>query len=139
MFLIQTTNISLQEKIYPLIIDHHRAWFRCFWAFGKPIPVWWDDQTHIYTELTQEQIEKFNLKPLKRLIKKIADITELDFFSTEIVLTPENKFIVIDYVNDQCDMRLKTKHYDGVPDKVVNQIINNMKNEILKFKRSLSK
>lgn len=129
----------LQEKIYPLIIDHHRAWFRCFWAFGKPIPVWWDDQTHIYNELTLEQIEKFNLKPLRRLIKKIADITELDFFSTEIVLTHENKFIVIDYVNDQCDMRLKSKHFDGVPDKIVNQIINNMKNEILRYKRSLTK
>ncbi|MEO8398644.1 MAG: hypothetical protein ABI550_02390, partial [Ignavibacteriaceae bacterium] len=38
----------LQEKIYPKIIDEKRAWFRCFWAFGKAIPVWWDDQTHIY-------------------------------------------------------------------------------------------
>src|SRR5690606_30300486 len=29
----------LQEKIYPQILDNKRAWFRSFWAFGKPIPV----------------------------------------------------------------------------------------------------
>jgi hypothetical protein len=32
------------------------------------------------------------------------------------------EIIVIDYVNDVCDMRLKSRHYDGVPDALVQRI-----------------
>ncbi len=125
----------IQQKIYPTILDEKRAWFRCFWAFGKPISVWWDDQTHIYDELGEEEIYYFDLKKLFHKTRTIAKLTELDFFSTEIVLNDQDVFVVIDYVNDQCDMRLKSKHPDGVPDNVVNQIINNMKNYIVRIKR----
>ena len=124
----------LQEKIYPMTLDGKRAWFRCFWAFGKPIITWWDDQTHLYYEMTQDDLEGFNLKKLPFITRKIAKLTQLDFFSTEIVLTEKRKFVVIDYVNDQCDMRLSSKHRDGVPDIVVKQIIINLKKIILKFK-----
>lgn len=119
----------LQEKIYPLFIDKQRAWFRCFYAFGKPIPVWWDDLTHIY-----KPFEYFDTKLYKKLLqitKKIAVLTGLDFFSTEIVLTQNDKYVVIDYVNDQCDMRFKSKHFDGVPDEIVTAIIESLKDTIL--------
>jgi len=66
----------------------------------------------------------------------IANITQLDFFSTEIVLTNDGKFVVIDYVNDQCDMRLKSRHIDGVPDSAVIQIIENMQRTIQRIKKS---
>ena len=125
----------IQEKIYPTILDGKRAWFRCFWAFGKPLAVWWDDQTHLYNELSDEDINKFNLKRLLQKTRIIAKVTELDFFSTEIVLTDKKKFVVIDYVNDQCDMRMKSRHIDGVPDNVVMEIINNLKNFIIRTKR----
>lgn len=120
----------LQKKIYPRIIEGKRGWFRSFWAFGKSIPTWWDDQTHIYRELFGSEIEKYNLGNLSAITRKIAELTGLDFFSTEIVLTGEGNFIVVDYVNDQCDMRLKSLHVDGVPDRVVNDIIESMKNFI---------
>ncbi len=136
----RTTNTDdkylLQEKIYPANLDGKRAWFRCFWAFGKPIPSWWDDQTHLYQELTKDDLLKYNLKKLNQITKAIANLTGLDFFSTEIVLDNEGKFIVIDYVNDQCDMRIKSNHTDGIPDKIVNQIINNMLKLVLRIKRS---
>ena len=125
----------LQQKIYPKILDGKRAWFRCFWAFGKPIPVWWDDQTHLYTELKKEEVENYKLKKLFLITRNIAKITGLDFFSTEVVLTNEDLFVVIDYVNDQCDMRLKSKHLDGVPDSVGYQIGNNLLKAILREKR----
>jgi hypothetical protein len=125
----------LQEKIYPRMLDGKRAWFRSFWAFGKPIPVWWDDQTHLYEELKPEEIEIFGLRKLFNITRQIAGITGLDFFSTEIVLTNDNKFIVIDYVNDQCDMRLKSKHMDGVPDSVGYQIVKSMLRTILREKK----
>ncbi|MGE5848179.1 MAG: hypothetical protein ACM34O_15760 [Ignavibacteria bacterium] len=126
----------LQEKIFPTMLDQRRAWFRCFWAFGKVIPVWWDDQTHLYDTMTQEDIIRYNLFKISRITKKIANIIHLDFFSTEIVLTNENKFFVIDYVNDQCDMRIKSKHTDGVPDEIVNQIIYYMLRNILRIKKA---
>ncbi len=126
----------LQQKIFPTMLDRRRAWFRGFWAFGKVIPVWWDDQTHIYDVLTQEDLVNYNLFKLNRIIKKIANMIHLDFFSTEIVLTSENKFVVIDYVNDQCDMRIKSKHIDGVPDEIVSQIIYYMLRNILRIKKA---
>uniref|UniRef100_A0A7V2ZJ30 ATP-grasp domain-containing protein n=1 Tax=Ignavibacterium album TaxID=591197 RepID=A0A7V2ZJ30_9BACT len=122
----------LQQKIYPKMIDNKRAWFRCFWAFGKPICCWWDDQTHIYETITEEEFEKFHLKKLNEITRKIAKLTELDFFSTEVAITDENKFIVIDYVNDQCDMRFKSKHTDGIPDNVIYEIIEQLKKAVMK-------
>lgn len=122
----------LQQKIYPKMIDNKRAWFRCFWAFGKPICCWWDDQTHIYETITEEELEKFHLKKLNEITRKIAKLTELDFFSTEVAITDENKFIVIDYVNDQCDMRFKSKHTDGIPDNVIYEIIEQLKKAVMK-------
>ncbi|MHB1686885.1 MAG: hypothetical protein ACYCVH_05895 [Ignavibacteriaceae bacterium] len=126
----------LQEKIYPAILDGKRAWFRCFWAFGTTIPVWWDDQSHLYTEMMPEELVKFKLRKLMQITNLIAKNTRLDFFSTEMVLTNDNKFIAIDYVNDQCDMRLSSLHHDGVPDNVIRQIIQKMLRAVVKGKRT---
>lgn len=124
----------IQEKVYPQMLNGKRAWFRCYWAFGKSLCVWWDDETHLYAVLTEDEIQKFGLKKLFSITKTIYKISELDFFSTEIVLTTKNKFVVVDYVNDQCDMRLQSRHADGVPDEIVNQIINNLKNAVMREK-----
>ncbi|HUX60422.1 MAG TPA: hypothetical protein VMV32_03850 [Ignavibacteriaceae bacterium] len=124
----------LQEKIYPAILEGNRAWFRCFWSFGTIIPVWWDDQTHLYKEMKSDEIVKFKLRKLIKFTNLIAENTKLDFFSTEFVLTEDNKFIAIDYVNDQCDMRLSSQHRDGVPDNVIRQIIKSMIREVIKGK-----
>lgn len=126
----------IQEKVYPKILDGKRAWYRCYWAFGKAICCWWDDETHIYNQLLTTEIEKFGLRKLFLITKTIQKITELDFFSTEIALTEKNKFVVIDYVNDQCDMRLKSLHPDGVPDNIVLEIINSLRLFIAKEKRT---
>ena len=127
----------IQENIQPIMLDGKRSWFRCYWAFSKPICVWWDDQTHIYSLLNKNEIEQFRLKKLFTITRTIQKITGLEFFSTEIALTSKNRFVVIDYVNDQCDMRLKSFHQDGVPDEVVFDIINNLKLAVLKVKRSI--
>lgn len=127
----------LQEKIYPAILDGRRAWFRAFWAFGTVIPAWWDDQTHLYTEMTTEEVDHYKLKGIFNLTKVIAKLIQLDFFSTEIVLTGDGRFLAIDYVNDQCDLRLKSLHYDGVPDRIVSQISYNMMKKVKQIKRKL--
>jgi hypothetical protein len=125
----------LQQKIYPSLMDGKRGWFRCYWAFGIPIAVWWNDLTHIYHKLTSDEIKTFRLGKLIVITKRIAMLTGLDFFSTEIVIPESKKFIVIDYVNDQCDMRIKSKHFDGVPDTIVQNIIDNMVKTMLRYKK----
>ncbi len=112
----------LQQKVVPAYVAGRRAWFRVFHAFGLIIPCWWDDQTHIYQELTPEDEEGFGLQPLRSITATIREICGLEFFSTEIALTPGHSFIVVDYVNEMCDMRLKSLHADGVPDPIVQRI-----------------
>ena len=127
----------LQQKIFPAILHGKRAWFRCFWAFGKPIPTWWDDETHLYTILTPEEISAFKLKRLYSITKTIATLTGLDFFSTEIVLADDGQFYAIDYVNDQCDMRFQSAHYDGVPDGIIREIVTTMRKKTISMKKKL--
>ncbi|MBI5048722.1 MAG: hypothetical protein HZB54_07235 [Deltaproteobacteria bacterium] len=113
----------LQEKIIPVILDKEKkAWFRIFYVAGNVIPCWWNDATHIYDELNPHEIKDYNLFKLEDITKKIAHICKLDFFSTEIAMTPHGKFVVVDYVNDMCDMRRKTQYCDGVPDNVADEI-----------------
>ncbi len=112
----------LQQKIEPAMLDGRRAWFRPFYVFGKIFVCWWDDLTHIYFEASPGDIAKHNLRNIENVVKKIYGVCKLDFFSTEIAITSERKLVAIDYVNEMCDMRLKSKHYDGVPDNIVEQI-----------------
>jgi hypothetical protein len=47
----------------------------------------------------------------------------LDFFTTEIAVDGKGDFFVIDYANDQPDMRKQSKFKDGVPDRIVDGVI----------------
>lgn len=114
----------LQEKIEPKMIGGRRAWFRVFYAFGNILPCWWDDVTHVYAELSGDEETASGLGGLRRVMEKIYEVCRLHFFSSEIALTKENKFVVVDYVNDVCDMRLQSKYIDGVPDAIVHEIEN---------------
>lgn len=129
----------LQERIIPRYFNDKRAWFRCFWAFGKAFCCWWDDQTHLYSVLTRDEIEKYKLNKLFNLSSKIAKIAKLDFFSSEIAVAKDEKFVVVDYVNDQCDLRFQSSHYDGVPDEVIIQIIKQFSRAVKKISKKILK
>lgn len=112
----------LQETIHPAILDGTIAWFRAFYAFGTTIICWWDHRTHLYRELTKQEERKFKLQKLHSIMKTIQRICRLDFFSSEISFTMDRKFVAVDYVNEICDMRLQSRHFDGVPDETVAKI-----------------
>jgi glutathione synthase/RimK-type ligase-like ATP-grasp enzyme len=112
----------LQERITPVRFHNRKAWFRVFYICGAVIPCWWDDDTHIYKTITRGEVSDAGLRPLIGITRKIWEVCKLEFFSTEIAMTSEKKFVVVDYVNDICDMRLQSKHVDGVPDVVVNEV-----------------
>jgi hypothetical protein len=112
----------LQEKIRPLILEGRKAWFRVFYAFGEILPAWWDDETHLYGIVTKSELTRFALRPLITTTRKIWEVCHLDFFSTEIAVPKEKRPVVVDYVNEICDMRLQSMHPDGVPDVLVTEI-----------------
>ena len=115
-------NFLLQEKVYPLELNKKRAWFRVFHIFDKIIPCWWDDRTSNYGHVTGEEFEKYRLNTLVRYVTRIAKMTDMSWFSSEIALEKKKsrtRFVAIDYVNDQCDMEAKSESKDGVPDNIV--------------------
>lgn len=123
----------LQETVKPAYLSENRGWFRVIYAFGEIFPCWWDDQTHLYDIVTAEDEETFNLHELRRLTVKIREVCGLDFFSTEIAFTPQGKYVVVDYVNEICDMRIQSVHRDGVPDQLVQKIAEGLARFVAEF------
>jgi hypothetical protein len=52
-------------------------------------------------------------------------------FSTEITLTPDGRFVIVDYVNDPIDLRLQSKALDGVPNDIVLDITDRLAEFVL--------
>jgi len=112
----------VQERIVPLEKDGRRFWFRAFHVCGQVFLTWWNELTHVYETLQQPEIERYGLESLPCIVKAIARVCRLNFFSTEIVLDPSGRLVAVDYVNESCDLRLQSRHNDGIPDEVVRGI-----------------
>jgi hypothetical protein len=103
-------------------MDNRPAWFRVFFIMGKILLLWWDPVTHVYELVTKKEVIKFKLTPLRGIVDKISKIYKLEFFSTEIAVENDGNFVVVDYINDQCDMRKKSIYADGVCDEAIETI-----------------
>jgi glutathione synthase/RimK-type ligase-like ATP-grasp enzyme len=115
-----------QAHIEPRLLSGRKAWFRIFYVGGDCIPCWWNPSTHIYKVLTSEEETQFELAPLRQVTERIARVCKLDWFSTEIAFTNDDKFVAVDYVNDSIDTRIQSKAVDGVPDDVMKRITNRL-------------
>lgn len=116
----------LQSMIVPANLNKRKTWFRVIYCAGQVYPCWWDPGTHEYHYITDDEESYFNLGRLREIAASIYDICELEIFSTEVALTIDNRFVVIDYVNDQIDLRVRSKALDGVPDHIVKDIAANI-------------
>jgi hypothetical protein len=116
----------LQSHVVPMRLHGRPAWFRVLYSAGKVYPCWWDMNTHGYTALTSAAEEHYGLKPLRGIAETIARISGLQLFSSEVALTPEGKFLVVDYVNNPVDLRPQSKTPDGVPNLIVRFIAEDM-------------
>ncbi|MDZ7270166.1 MAG: hypothetical protein ONB17_00985 [candidate division KSB1 bacterium] len=123
----------LQQKVVPLERDGHQFWFRGYFACGLTECAWWNDRTHLYQVLTPDEVERYQLAQLFAIVEKIAAICRLRFFSTEIALDRQGVFVVIDYVNELCDMRLQSRYADGVPDEIVDRIASRLAAYVREF------
>ena len=113
-------NFLLQEFIEPIDLGGSPAWFRVYHLFGEIIPCWWNPQNNIFRQVTLAEMDNYRLSPLIHIASEIARITLIDWFSCEIAVSKKtNKFVVIDYMNDQCAIYPQSQHPDGVPDDLV--------------------
>jgi glutathione synthase/RimK-type ligase-like ATP-grasp enzyme len=112
----------LQQTIIPQQLDGRDAWFRVIFCDDRQYLCWWDPNTHVYTPVSEEEELRFGLTALQEVTTRIAELCKLVFFSTEIALSLDGQWVVIDYVNDQIDLRLKSQAFDGVPDELVEKI-----------------
>ncbi|HSR13949.1 MAG TPA: hypothetical protein VLS90_21050 [Thermodesulfobacteriota bacterium] len=106
----------LQARVVPAYLGQNEAWFRVIFNTGKTYPFWWNTKTHVYTPVTVCERHHFNLERLEEIAVKIARICGLHLFSTEIAVTKDGEFQVVDYVNDPLDLTPQTKVRGGVPD-----------------------
>lgn len=112
----------LQAHVVSAQLDFRPAWFRVIYCGGKVYPCWWDSRKRIYAPVTFAEESRYRLGRLQETVVSIARLCKLDLFSTEISLTPDGFFVVVDYVNDVLDLRLQSKTPDGVPDDIVHDI-----------------
>jgi hypothetical protein len=119
-----TDHYLLQAHVTPQLLDERPAWFRVIFCLGQVIPCWWDPTSHVYSLVTDEELPRYNLEPLIEITHALADLCQLDLFSSEIAYTSDGSFVVVDYVNDQIDLRLQSSAAEGVPDVIVHKIAN---------------
>ena len=113
-------NYLLQRKIVARQEHGEPVYFRAFFVFGAVWLSWWNCFTDRYRLVTPQEHETLGLAPLEDIVRRIAALTGMNFFSSEIAQTDSGEFVVIDYVNDQCHMLSQSAAPQiGVPDGLV--------------------
>ena len=133
-------NLLLQKKIEPASIGGRKGWFRVFHVFGEIIPCWWDTGTGHYEHVTLREMYKYRLRSLSLIVSEIARLKNMEWFSTEIAIIVKEKkrsFVVVDYVNDQCDLRSQSRCRAGVPDSVIEHIAYRIVENAWLYKRGV--
>jgi hypothetical protein len=87
------------------------AYLRAYNLLGHRSLMWWakEGDTDHYELLTWDDLRKYDLLPAVDLVDRVAATGGVDFFSSEIAITraepgSPDRFVLIDYINDQCDM-----------------------------------
>ena len=116
----------LQEEIQPAQLPAGMAWFRTYMVGLRTHLCWWDKETHVYRQVMPQEEANYGFEKLREITIKIGDICGLTLFSAEIALSRDGRFVAVDYVNDQPDLRPQSKAFDGIPDQVLSDIITNI-------------
>jgi hypothetical protein len=128
--------------------DEEGIWRPAYWrvihCLGQITPFWWNDQdvghgTAAYRPVSRAEMVRLRLRPLLSIAKELAELSGLDWFSTELCLSdgPEpsrhhlrgadgrrRPLVIIDYINDQCDVDVQSRWPGAPPDDFVAEIAN---------------
>jgi len=116
------SHFLLQRRVEIGELAGHPAYWRVIYVLGEIHLCWWHPQNKSYRVVMQWQIEDFELWPLFELGQRLAAVTGLEFFSVEAARSPDHTYRLVDYVNEQIDLRPKSFSADGVPDELVRRI-----------------
>jgi hypothetical protein len=110
----------LQKLVVPGRVGDRPAYWRVFHVFGEVRICWWNCFTDRYSELTEADATVVRVAELEQIVRRIAELTGMKFFSSEIAQIETGELVLIDYVNDQCHMLSQSADPRmGVPDPVV--------------------
>jgi hypothetical protein len=126
-----TDHYLLQAHVTPLELDFRPAWFRVIYCAGQVFPCWWNPSSHIYSPVTEADKNCHGLFQLDEITDNIARLCGLELFSTEVAYTSNSLFVVVDYVNDQIDLRLQSNTVEGVPDEIVRAVAQRLVSHIV--------
>lgn len=118
------------------------AYWRVFYCLGTLLPCWWSKQSaesgkFNYHPLSPAEVRGLRLQPILDYTAELADLSGMDWFSTELCLSEGPEFsryrapgpegrsrpvIAIDYINDQCDVDVQSRVPGAPPDQLVRQI-----------------
>ncbi len=113
----------LQRRIAPRTSNGEPVYFRVFYVFGSVWCCWWNCFTDRYRLPTRAEEEQLALAPLQDIAHRLAALSGMKFFSTEVALVEGGELVLIDYVNDQCHMLSQSANPQlGVPDELVTAI-----------------
>jgi hypothetical protein len=116
-------NYLLQHCVTPRQKNGEPIYFRAFHVFDAVYLSWWNCFTDQYRLVTAEDRVEFGLGRVEELLERVAALTGMRFFSSEIAQNEAGEFVVIDYVNDQCHLLSQTANPRlGVPDALVGDI-----------------
>ena len=125
-----TDHYLIQAHVNTQQLELRPGWFRVIYCVDHVFPCWWDPSSHIYAPVTDEELARHHLEPLRDITHALANLCQLDIFSSEIAFTSDGTFVVVDYVNDQIDLRLQSNAAEGVPDGIVHQIANLLADQV---------
>ena len=110
----------LQRRVVPRMLGSDPGYFRVYHVFGDLWLCWWNCYTDEYRLVTAAEREEFGLEALEILVCRVAELTGMRFFSSEIAAADTGEFVLIDYVNDQCHLLTQSASpQNGVPDELV--------------------
>ena len=126
----------LQQRLHPQQAGDWPMYFRVYYAFGSIWCNWWNCYSDQSRQVTSEEKVALGLQPLDEIAHKLAEVSRMQFFSTEVLRTEGGEFVVIDYVNDQCHMLSQSSNPRiGVPDAVVGEIAQRLVEEAARMVR----
>lgn len=113
----------LQRRVIPR--EHHGepVYFRAYFVFGSVWVCWWNCYNDRYRLLSEADRAELPVTEIEGILRRIASLTGMNFFSSEIAQEEDGQLVVIDYVNDQCHLLSQSADPKlGVPDQLVSDI-----------------
>lgn len=116
-------NYLCQRRVVPQERNGEPVYFRAYYVFGKVWVSWWNCHNDRYRLLTEGDQSEIPLADIESIMRRIAGLTGMNFFSSEIAQDEDEQLVVIDYVNDQCHLLSQSADPRiGVPDKLISDI-----------------